>query len=500
MKTLRSLREKIEKNVKELNIMRRFAICYLLVAILSSCWLEGDIDSFIAKGLQGKETETETETVYNVTFDKNGGDTDANPNTKKVTPPAVTVDSLPASPTRAGYIFLGWNTQKDGSGLSFNVMTAVTKDMTVYAQWEYVPPNSYTVTFNKNNTDAGSTEANPLSKIVTAPATTVVTLPASPVRTGYTFSGWNTQANGLGAAFTVVTPVTSNITVYAQWLADIEMVWISPGTFTMGSPSGEIRRDNNENQNRQVTLSAFKIGKYEVTQEQWQVVMENNTNGISENPSFDSSGPASGEVQARRPVESVSWYDVLVFCNRLSIMEGLTPAYSINSSTDPYDWGTVPTSSNAIWNNAVTIVTGSTGYRLPTEAQWEYACRAGTTTAFNDGITDDWNQSDAVQKLGWYGSNSSSSGSKTHEVGKKAANNWGLYDMHGNVSEWCWDRSATYYPSSNENDPTGPTTGSNRVVRGGNWFITAQFARSASRTYESPGGRGGALGFRLVLP
>jgi len=110
-----------------------------------------------------------------------------------------------------------------------------------------------------------------------------------------------------------------------------------------------------------VTLTAFKMGKYEVTQEQYQAVM-------GSNPSSFKSSPSSGEVQSKRPVEYVSWYNAIVFCNKLSIMDGLTPAYSVNGSTDTSTWGNVPTSSNSTWD-AVTIVAGSTGYRLPTEAQ-----------------------------------------------------------------------------------------------------------------------------------
>ena len=264
----------------------------------------------------------------------------------------------------------------------------------------------------------------------------------------------------------------------------MQMVKIPAGTFTMGQTVIE---------EHSVTLSGFYMGKYQVTQEQYQAVMGTNPS------SFDGSTgeePADGETQGKRPVEMVSWYDALVFCNKLSIKEGLSPAYSISGSTDPATWGSVPTSSNKTWN-AVVIVAGSTGYRLPTEAQWEYACRAGTTTAYNTGdtISDD---------TGWYGSNS---GDKTHEVGKKPANAWGLYDMHGNVWEWCWDWYGTY-PSTSQTDPMGASSGEYRMVRGGGWNIIAEYLRSAIRYYYDPYVRyyyyensGGIhLGFRLVRP
>jgi formylglycine-generating enzyme required for sulfatase activity len=265
----------------------------------------------------------------------------------------------------------------------------------------------------------------------------------------------------------------------------IVMVSIPAGTFTMGSPANEPDRGDDETQHS-VTLSAFSMSKYQVTQEQYQAVMGSNPSFFSSN--FFSSNPQAGETQGKRPVEMVSWYDALVFCNRLSIKEGLSPAYSIGGKTDPTAWGTVPTSSNATWN-AVEIVAGSTGYRLPTEAQWEYACRAGTTTAYNTGdtISDD---------TGWYSSNS---GDMTHEVGKKSVNTWGLHDMHGNVLEWCWDWYGDY-PSEAQKNPMGASSGPGRVFRGGSWGNAAKILRSAIRRGAYPGYRLGSIGFRLVRP
>jgi len=204
--------------------------------------------------------------------------------------------------------------------------------------------------------------------------------------------------------------------------------------------------------------------------------------------------------------------------------EGFTPAYRIQvdpdlassdpfntdpMSTDPAKWGMMPISSDARWD-AVEIAADATGYRLPTEAQWEYACRAGTTTAFNDGVTQKWNDSAAVNELGWYYSNS---GSWTHEVGKKMPNAWGLYDMHGNVYEWCWDWYGTY-PSNEKKkvegkeeeeivpypDPLGPVSGSSRVRRGGYWYSNALGLRSACRYYYTPNSRISSFGLRLTRP
>jgi len=264
----------------------------------------------------------------------------------------------------------------------------------------------------------------------------------------------------------------------------VEMVSISAGTFTMGSPSTESGSDSDERPQHSVTLSSFKMGKYQVTQEQYQAVMGTNPSNFTSAVSGESGTPG------KLPVERVSWYDTLVFCNKLSMIEGLSPAYRISGSTDPAAWGIVPTSSNTTWD-AVQIVAGSTGYRLPTEAQWEYACRAGTTTAYNTGAA-------ISDNTGWYTSNS---GSKTHEVGKKPANAWGLYDMHGNVWEWCWDwYGLSYYSSSPASNPMGASSGAVRVLRGGSWSYSAESLRSACRGSSYPYGRFINLGFRLVRP
>jgi formylglycine-generating enzyme required for sulfatase activity len=260
-------------------------------------------------------------------------------------------------------------------------------------------------------------------------------------------------------------------------------------------PAGNFVRDTHT-----ITLSAFRMSKFQVTQELYEAVMGNN-------PSWFQGTEAgkvvtAGEIQGKRPVETVNWYDAIVFCNRLSVREGLTPAYRINGSTNPADWGAVPyycwdddivVGETASWD-AVEIVSGSTGYRLPTEAQWEYACRAGSTTTWHFG-----NDENLLAQYAWYGE-CCCEGGRTHQVGLKQPNGWGLHDMHGNVWEWCWDWWGTFPDPGNLNNPTGPIDGVDRVLRGGGWYNSAWRTQSSFRIYDWPSYGGSSLGFRLVCP
>jgi formylglycine-generating enzyme required for sulfatase activity len=221
----------------------------------------------------------------------------------------------------------------------------------------------------------------------------------------------------------------------------------------------------------QVTLSkAFYMSDHEVTQKEWVEMMGNN-------PSLFKGDDL--------PVERVSWYDAIEYCNKRSVKEGLTPAYTIDKTRK--DGDNKSTSDDVKW--VVTWNKSANGYRLPTEAEWEFAARGGVQSKgweFAGGAD--------VGAVAWYTDNS---GGKTHPVKTKKANEAGLYDMSGNVWEWCWDWREGY-ASDSQTDPTGASSGPVRVYRGGSWVNDAANARSAYRNYYTPSHRNYALGFRLV--
>ena len=303
-----------------------------------------------------------------------------------------------------------------------------------------------------------------------------------PAKAGYTFEGWYKDAEFTTKVTEIIQGTTGNITLYAKW----EQI---PFT-TVKAEGGSCTLNG-----KKVTLSSFWISPYEVTQEEFESLMTGNTNGINANPSYFPDNPAAEEVQGRRPVENVRWYEAIVYCNLLSMKEGLTPCYTIKSSTDPAAWGTSPTSKDADWDG-VTCNFNANGYRLPTEAEWEYAARGGQT-GITDGSWDNtYSGSTTPDDVVWYTGNSDS---KTHEVGIKQANALGLYDMSGNVFEWCWDRygSSSGYPGGTE-DPAGPDTGSGRVKRGGGWINDASYCTVSERYVDTPYYLNHLNGFRLV--
>ncbi len=230
---------------------------------------------------------------------------------------------------------------------------------------------------------------------------------------------------------------------------------VPAGEFEMGSSEAD-----DEKPRHLVTISQpFYLGVYPVTQREYMQAMK-------KNPSLFSGGD-------RLPVESVSWFDAVGFCNALSQKEKLPPFYAIKGqAVDVPDWN-------------------APGYRLPTEAEWEYACRAGTTTRYSFG-----DQESGLDRHAWYSGNSNG---QTHPVGEKKPNAFGLHDMHGTLWEWCWDvYTADYYHQSPSDDPRGPDHGSDRVVRGGGWASAAEDCHAASRSGDPPSFAFPYLGLRLA--
>lgn len=440
-----------------------------------------------------------TVSTYTITYNDNGATSGTVPGTQnKIAGRAVTVAQNSGSLTKTGYTFNGWNTAANGSGTSYTAGSNYTDDtnVTLYAQWK---ANTYTATLSGGT--GGSTSVT-VTYDKTPPSIT------PPSRPGFTFKGYNTKQDGTGIDYYDGNGVgvgtwqeIQDTTLYAQWETNPGTV-VCEGIIKNGvklektsevqiiSTPVDIASLSKANVSSDVfipgrsgTIQPFVMGQYEVTQELYETVM----------------GQWSGDKPQGKygegpyhPAYFVSWYDAVVFCNRLSVLMGLNPVYSKNNQTDPDQWGTIPstsTSDTSEWD-AINCNWDANGYRLPTEAEWELAARGGTPTL--PGWSYTYAGSNTINDVAWSGSNAS----LTREVGQKAANGLNLYDMSGNVCEWCWDWKGNVIDST----PLfgGELVDARRIRRGGSWYHIDARSTVFDRGDSSPVSQSEWIGFRVV--
>ena len=294
------------------------------------------------------------------------------------------------------------------------------------------------------------TDPNGMSKSCADLAKMLLNLGSAPsIQNTHSYNTTSSKETQTGYASQPIPAANQDFTETA-WNINMKMIWVEGGDFLMGCTSEQSDCGADEQNVRRVTVDGFYIGMLEVTQSQWEKVVGTT---ISQQGNKKGSNYSLKGVGPDYPMYYVSWDEAMEFCRLLSNKTGLT-------------------------------------YTLPTEAQWEYAARGGNK---NEGAK--YAGSNMIDAVAWYTDNS---GGSTHIVGSKRANALGIYDMSGNVWEWCKDWYASSYVSYDTNNPVGPSSGSYRVYRGGGWYSSASNCRVASRNYDSPGFRGYSLGFRVV--
>lgn len=405
--------------------------------------------------------------IYKVRFETNGG-------TNVSDIQAGFIESSPRT-AKSDFGFGGWYSSSDfAEGTKIEFPYTVTSDVTLYAKWTAV---QFTVTYYANGATSGTVPES--VKVDKGSSYTVLGNTGNLEKTGFSFTKWNARADGIGSSYSAgsTITVTGDVSLYAQWGKDYAaMITVPAGSYYFGDPSSSSARPK-------ITLSSFQIAQYELTYELWLEVYtwakENSYNlevakkGYATNDQYKSFVPAT----------NISWDGACVWLNAYSEYKGLKPVYY---------------RGNAVWKD-YTSTSGTfrwdrnkNGYRLPTECEWEFAAGGGDAQTHD---TCTYSGSNTIGEVAWYGSNS---GNETHTVGTKKANKLGIYDMSGNVAEWCYD----YYDSFGSGELTNPVhesgSESRRVYRGGHFYYVydTYYCEIHNRNYST--GTSMYIGFRIA--
>jgi len=439
------------------------------------------IDNYAAVGVSASITVVfvDSPPTHIVTYNGNGNTGGSTPtdNQSYQSGSIVTVKDNTGSLTKTGYSFAGWNTASDGSGTSYNPAATFkmgATNITLYAKWSLIP--TYNVTYNGNGNTGGSVPTDSLTYQQSA-TITVKGNTGGLMKAGYIFAGWNTSDDGNGTNYDQAATFaigTNNVILYAKWVLIPTLKYVPAGSFQQGGYTSYV--------------SAFRMSEHEIHRTQFLAVM--------------GADPSYNTYVSDEPVQRINWYHAIAFCNKLSIAEGLTPTYIISDvDFTTIAYADVPTDANATWDAAV-CNWAANGYRLPTEMEWMWAAMGAPADGQDGGInTTGYLKAFAGEGLGgsvgdyaWYNGNS---GNDTHSFGEKKANELGLFDMSGNVWEWCWDWYAGYPVGLKENY-TGPVSGVSRIKRGGSRIDNALFVTVAMRIYGDPYDEQHTTGLRVV--
>lgn len=418
-----------------------------------------------------QRTLEQLNTLYTITYDLSEGEFVEGFTAQASFNQAMTV-TLPTAENllKTGYVFVGWKNDQGDTVTEIPVGTI--GDVYLYAKWIHV--HTYSTDWTKDETHHWHAS--------TCGHTTEVSGFAVHSFGEYVSNNdATTEADGTKTRECSVCGYKDTVTDEGSKIIVPEGFVLVAGTTITGTeswtPTSKVFVSE-----RSLTIPDLIVSDHEVTRGEYKAVMGSDPSTAS---AYDKDGKElEGDDVLNNPVNYVNWYGALVYCNKLSMQETLTPCYSIDGSTDPDEWGEVPTSNNSTWN-AATCNYEAEGYRLPTEAEWEWLARGGENYKYAG--------SDNVDDVAWYTSNTNDTG--TREVKTKAPNGYGLYDMSGNVWEWCWD---WYGSISSSTAADGAPSGANRIHRGGSWSYSTSTCQVAFRSSGTSNGRNNTCGFRVV--